>query len=491
MRTLRRSAAPSFLRVVDPNVGHVRPRPARRLIGSVRFIADVGAILCGLLTAEEAQRRMAAEGLALPLGHVELFTLFTMLAWLAVGALFGLYDTRRLASAFDELKLVLQTSAVGSIAGTMAAFLLKVPTQRSWALIAWTTCSCAMLIARLLQRLLLRRLRLGGRLISNMLIVGAGGEGRDLYDTITRHMPGLGYRVIGFLDDDRGLGPSSPGYPDVLGGTGTIARLVAEMGVDAVLISGSIGRPTAERLYRALRDVPVDVHLASGLPGVAATRVAVHRFGELPVIGVRRVDLTGPQQTLKRLFDLFAASFAILALSPVLLACAVAVRLSGPGPILFTQQRVGRDGREFTIHKFRSMVADAEARLEQLLGLNEADGLLFKLDADPRVTKVGKFMRAWSLDELPQLFDVIRGDMSLVGPRPPLPSEVASYDDWLRNRLRVKPGLTGLWQVSGRHRTTFADYVRHDLYYVENWSLALDLFIVLRTIPAVLARSGA
>jgi lipopolysaccharide/colanic/teichoic acid biosynthesis glycosyltransferase len=135
-------------------------------------------------------------------------------------------------------------------------------------------------------------------------------------------------------------------------------------------------------------------------------------------------------------------------------------------------------------------VVDAEARLAELRERNEADGLLFKLADDPRVTRIGRFMRAWSLDELPQLFDVLRGDMSLVGPRPPLPGEVAQYDAWLRNRLRVKPGMTGMWQISGRHETSFEEYVRHDLFYVENWSLSLDLFIVLRTIPAVLRRSG-
>jgi lipopolysaccharide/colanic/teichoic acid biosynthesis glycosyltransferase len=167
------------------------------------------------------------------------------------------------------------------------------------------------------------------------------------------------------------------------------------------------------------------------------------------------------------------------------------VRLSGPGPILFRQRRVGQDGREFTLHKFRSMVRDAEQRLGSLSASNESDGLLFKMRDDPRITRVGKVLRNWSLDELPQLLDVLRGDMSIVGPRPPLPAEVANYDRWLRNRLRVKPGITGLWQVSGRHSLSFEDYVRYDLFYVENWSLALDLFISLRTIPAVLGRSGA
>src|SRR5207342_3180989 len=162
-----------------------------------------------------------------------------------------------------------------------------------------------------------------------------------------------------------------------------------------------------------------------GLLGVAATRVAVQRFGDAPVLGLRRVELGGVQQTVKRGFDILVAGLAVVVLAPLLLACALAVKLSGPGPVLFSQRRVGKDGQEFTIHKFRSMVADAEHRLSELRGRNEADGLLFKLHEDPRVTRVGRFLRAWSLDELPQLFDVVRGDMSLVGPRPPLPNEVA------------------------------------------------------------------
>jgi exopolysaccharide biosynthesis polyprenyl glycosylphosphotransferase len=251
-----------------------------------------------------------------------------------------------------------------------------------------------------------------------------------------------------------------------------------------------VATETAERVYRDLQGLDVDLHLSTGLLGIAANRVAVQRFGDAPVLGLRRVELTGFQQTLKRGFDLVVGGMLLIACSPLMLACAAAVRLSSPGPALFQQVRVGQDGQEFTLHKFRSMVIDAERRLGGLRQRNEADGLLFKLRDDPRVTRVGRFLRAWSLDELPQLLDVLRGDMSLVGPRPPLPSEVAAYDAWVRNRLRVKPGLTGLWQVSGRHELSFQDYVRHDLFYVENWSLSMDLFILLKTMPAVLGRSG-
>jgi len=459
---------------------------------ATRLLADTTAILGGLVAAQIIQQRLSAGGLAEPLNrNVSTFTAIAVATWLALGATLGLYDSRRLLNAFDEFKLVLQAAAAGTVAATFTAFLLKVPTQRSWVLAVWGTCTLTTLGARALHRWLLRGLRAAGVLGNRMLIVGAGREGRELYDSVTKASRWLGYCVVGFLDDDRVSGPLTAGYPPVVGSIRDVREVVEDLEVDDVLVAhGSVSEATAERVYRDLQGLPVELHVSTGLLGVATNRVAVQRFGDIPVMGLRRVDLSGFQQTIKRGFDLVVAGLAVVLLAPVLAACALAVKLSGPGPVLFSQRRVGRDGREFTIHKFRSMVADAEARLEELRSRNEADGLLFKLHADPRVTRVGRVLRAWSLDELPQLLDVLRGDMSLVGPRPPLPSEVAAYDPWLHNRLRVKPGLTGLWQVSGRHEATFADYIRHDLFYVENWSLVMDLFIVLRTIPAVFARSG-
>jgi lipopolysaccharide/colanic/teichoic acid biosynthesis glycosyltransferase len=232
----------------------------------------------------------------------------------------------------------------------------------------------------------------------------------------------------------------------------------------------------------------------SGASGVAVGSRQVPRAAGpgLNAVGISPLPLRlrGLRCTLKRAFDIVAAGLLVVALAPVLLLCAVAVRLSGPGPVLFRQQRVGRDGQVFSIWKFRSMTVDAEDRLATLRSLNESDGPLFKLRHDPRVTGVGRWLRAWSLDELPQLLNVLRGEMSLVGPRP-LPSYEVDLDDpWARGRLRVRPGVTGPWQVSGRHRLSFAEMVRHDLFYVENWSLTMDLRLILRTIPVVLRGSG-
>jgi len=217
-------------------------------------------------------------------------------------------------------------------------------------------------------------------------------------------------------------------------------------------------------------------------------RVEVQHMAGRPYIGfapVAKVSL------LKRALDLLASSLGLLAMGPLLAIIAVAVKLDSPGPVFYRQQRVGRDGRRFWMYKFRTMYQDADRCQEELWAQSEASGPLFKMRDDPRVTRVGRVLRCLSLDEFPQLFNVLRGEMSLVGPRPPVPGEVEQYDDWHHGRLRAVPGMTGLWQVSGRSAVSFHDMVRLDLQYIRNWSLSLDLSILLRTIPAVLASRGA
>jgi exopolysaccharide biosynthesis polyprenyl glycosylphosphotransferase len=465
----------------------------RRQVLAGRLLGDVGAVLLGLTVAQGIQQALLALNVsARPRWPVGVFNGLAILVWIALFAGAGLYDARRLINASDEFKLVLQSVAIGTMVATFGAFALKVPTQRSWVLAVWIGCTLAMLTTRFLYRAILRALRRSGLLVSRMLIIGAGREGRDLCRVVTR-ASWLGFRVVGFLDDNGPPGPVAAGLPEVIGPTTTVSQTVGRHAINAVLVAGgSVSTETAERVYRDLQQVPVDFHLSTGILGVAASRLAVQRFDDVPILGLRGVELTRWQRVVKRCFDVAMASLLLLLLSPVMLACAVAVRLSSPGPVLFRQRRFGMDGRVFWMHKFRSMVADAEARQPALRAVaNEADGPLFKLSGDPRVTRVGRVLRAWSLDELPQLLDVLRGHMSLVGPRPFVTHEVDLDDPWACTRLRVKPGMTGLWQVSGRHRLRFDDLVRYDLFYIENWSLTMDLFILLRTIPAALKRSGA
>jgi len=219
--------------------------------------------------------------------------------------------------------------------------------------------------------------------------------------------------------------------------------------------------------------------------------VDVTAINGIPLIGIKQTTLTGFNLAVKRAFDLACAGLALVLLSPIWLLIALAIKLDSPGPVLFRQMRSGREGRPFVLYKFRSMYEGAETDMERLLAMNEASGPLFKIKDDPRRTRVGRFLRRTSLDELPQILNVLRGDMSLVGPRPALASEVAQYQDWHRKRLEVLPGLTGLWQVSGRSDLSFDEMVMLDIYYGENWSLGTDLRILLRTVPQVLFGDGA
>jgi exopolysaccharide biosynthesis polyprenyl glycosylphosphotransferase len=461
-----------------------------RAVVTSRLLGDAGAILLGIVVADQLQEGLASRALEGIVDHpqaVSLFSLIVIVTWLVLFAAFDLYDSRRLTHAFEEFKLVIQAVTMGTVAAVFVAFLSRSVAPRSWVIATWLTCLLGVLVVRLLYRRVFRSLRLSGVLSTRMVIIGAAREGRNLYRILTTSARHLGFQVVGFLDEQE----EHLRAPDVIGRPSMIRSVVLEHDVHAVLMAGgSLPTETAEQVYRDLQGLPVDLHVSTGLLGVAASRVAVQRFGDAPVLGLRRVELTGFQQTLKRAFDIVVGSLTLVLLSPLMLACAAAVRLTSPGPVLFRQPRVGRDGKLFVMYKFRSMVVDAERQLVEMRELNEADGPLFKLQRDPRVTPVGRLLRAWSLDELPQLFDVLQGSMSLVGPRPPLATEVETYDRWVRGRLRVKPGMTGLWQVSGRHRLSYEDYVHYDLFYVENWSLTMDLFILLRTLPAVLGRTG-
>jgi exopolysaccharide biosynthesis polyprenyl glycosylphosphotransferase len=237
----------------------------------------------------------------------------------------------------------------------------------------------------------------------------------------------------------------------------------------------------------------VDLIVAPAVTEIAGPRIAVRPVAGIPLLHVEEPSLSGPAQVAKAIFDRTFGAVALVVCAPLLLVLGLSVRITSHGPALFRQTRVGRDGREFKMLKFRTMVEDAEERLEELELRHHADAehVLFKLPNDPRLTRVGRWLRRHSLDELPQLWNVVVGDMSVVGPRPPLPSEVARYADDARRRLLVKPGLTGLWQVSGRADLTWDDSVRLDLYYVENWSWVLDALIIARTVPAVIMGRGA
>jgi exopolysaccharide biosynthesis polyprenyl glycosylphosphotransferase len=403
-----------------------------------------------------------------------------------------LYEARRLATGDAESLRVFQAAAVSAALVVVAAWLAGLDVSRRWAFAAGLAGLVALEAGRGLRRAGVRALARRGVLAHRTLVFGANREGRGIARSLARQR-WLGYQPVGFVDAHPGRAHPDRRAVDGLPVLGDdVAAAVGRAGATAVIVASSAVDPGAlPGLFRSLCALDVDVRVSAGLGAVAASRVAVDPLDGIAVLSLRPAELSRAQAALKRAVDLVGAAVLLVACAPLMAAVAAAIRLtSGPG-VLFRQQRVGRGGRPFTIYKFRTMVPDAEERLVEVIDLNQADGVLFKVAEDPRVTPLGARLRRWCLDELPQLFNVLRGDMSLVGPRPPLPSEAARYDEWVAGRLRVKPGITGLWQVNGRHELGFDDYVRYDLYYVENWSLSLDLWILAATVPAVLSGRGA
>jgi exopolysaccharide biosynthesis polyprenyl glycosylphosphotransferase len=333
-----------------------------------------------------------------------------------------------------------------------------------------------------------RVLRQNGALIRRVVLIGNNAEGRALFEMFEED-PSLGYRVVGLVDDEPDAAMQGMGVVGTIDETFDVVRRARACGV--IIAATAIDLAGTNRLVRELTEAGVHVELSSSLRDIASNRLTIRPLGRFPMVYVEPVRRNGWHPVAKRVFDIVLAGMSLVILAPVLLVTAVAIKLDSSGPVIFKQQRVGRDGRLFYVFKFRTMVADAEDRLAGLAHLNEADGPLFKLREDPRITRVGRFLRRRSIDELPQLVNVLRSEMSIVGPRPALPREVEFWDIELRSRLRVSPGITGMWQVHGRSETSFSEYQRLDLFYVDNWSLVTDLMIVLRTVPSVLRGKGA
>ncbi len=278
----------------------------------------------------------------------------------------------------------------------------------------------------------------------------------------------------------------------VVGDVDSVLAAARRCGAHTVaVLSGQISPEKLRWISWQLEGTNVELVVSPGVAEIAGRRLHIQPVAGLPLLQVEEPAFSGFRRVVKRAFDLVAASLALAVLSPVLITIGLLVRLTSRGPALFTQTRIGVNGREFRIVKFRTMCADAEQKLAALAAANESDGLLFKMREDPRITRIGRVLRRFSLDELPQLLNVVTGSMSLVGPRPPLPDEVARYGDDVRRRLLVKPGITGLWQISGRSDLSWEESVRLDLRYVEDWSLSLDLQVLWKTARAVMRADGA
>ncbi|HZS86078.1 MAG TPA: sugar transferase [Chloroflexota bacterium] len=337
--------------------------------------------------------------------------------------------------------------------------------------------------------LLARSYRLGSGM-KRVLVVGATPVGKMVMQNVAARRAS-GYQVIGYLGENDST-PQRFGRFPCLGTVAVLDRVLEKQGVDEVIVAlPSASHAHVADIVARCESRKVGVKFVPDLFDLRLSRVQIDGVARIPLIDVRDAQPSILATLAKRTLDVVVASLALVAALPIMVATALAIKLESPGPILFRQQRLGKNGRPFTILKFRSMRSDAEQQLAALLASNEASGPIFKMRYDPRVTRVGRFIRTFSIDELPQLWNVLRGDMSLVGPRPPLASEVAQYSDWHRRRLEATPGITCLWGVSGRSQLDFDEMVMLDIYYIDNWSLGLDLHIILRTILTVLRPTGA
>jgi exopolysaccharide biosynthesis polyprenyl glycosylphosphotransferase len=416
-----------------------------------------------------------------------------ILGWMLILDAFATRDHKVIGSGTLEYKRV--ADATIRLFGLFAivAFLLKLDLARGYLLTALPVGLVLLLVSRWASRQWLRTKQSTGLHMSRALLVGERQKSAHVAATIQR-TPGSGLLLVGALTREgmTGLGPIS-GLP-VLGDYGDLMGALDDSLADTVILTGAdeISPADMQRVGWELEARGVELIVAPALTDVAGPRIHARPVAGLPLIHVSYPAFEGVKRLTKRLFDVVGASLLILVSSPVLIGVAIAVKRSSPGDVIYRQERIGRQGAAFGMLKYRSMVQGADDQLESLLDAQgTSDKPLFKVTNDPRITPVGLFLRKYSLDELPQLFNVLVGTMSLVGPRPQRAAEVALYDDVAHRRLVMKPGMSGLWQVSGRSNLSWEDSIRLDLYYVENWSLTADIVILWRTVRAVVRPDGA
>ena len=406
---------------------------------------------------------------------------------LVVMATKRLWLARVCAVRSAELEGLGQTAVITALVVLAAGQLTDYNRHDRYALVGALSSFILMIFFRAWYAWWLKRARRAGRYARRLVLVGTNGQSFQLASLIAKH-PETGFDIVGVCGprDATGQAPEMPW----LGDYRDAAAAISDADANGALVVASALNPTElNHTLRSLLNTGCHVHVSSALSGISHERLLPLPLAREPLFYVEHTSLTRSQLAVKRLTDLCVATVLMLAMLPLLVALAIAIKLNDGGPVLFRQRRVGRLGKPFTLYKLRTMVPDAEKRQSELVGNNERTGPLFKVVHDPRVTRIGWWLRATSLDELPQLFNVLRGEMSLVGPRPALPQEVAQFDQELQQRGRMLPGITGLWQVEARDDPSFDSYRRLDLYYVDNWSIGLDLAIIGTTAGAVAGRA--
>ncbi len=481
-----------------------------RILAVGIFLLDLilvsAAFLCAFLMRDSVMPRLAPHAFPSSLYPLASYLPLLPLALLIWGSLLlssGRYRSHRTVPLLDEAWAVLRVCASGAILFTLILFVGRLDEKllgadrvsRFWVLLFSLFACLFLLTEKVALRLTSRYVRSHGLNYRTVLIVGTTPTAVKIAESIHGHRF-WGFRLLGFIHNDGGSGeaPAEPWigpYP-VFGRLEDIPRIVENNVVDDVIFA--VTRRDLDRmedLFLSLEEQGIRTRFAMDLFPHTHARVELEELDGMPLLSFATTPTSQLQLMAKRALDVVLASLVLLLGLPIAGFIALVIKLTSGGKVLFRQTRCGLNGRFFTIYKFRTMVEDAEELRRELLHLNEMDGPVFKLRSDPRVTAFGRFLRRFSLDELPQLWNVLRGDMSLVGPRPPIPEEVAKYQRWQRRRLSMKPGLTCLWQISGRNDVDFDRWMQLDLEYIDSWSPMLDLKILLRTIPVVLSGRGA
>lgn len=469
--------------------------PARRLPG----LAAWSRRYTTAVAVADALIGMLAVLIALPLAGNDfdplksvVLVLGTGLAWPVAVAISRGYERNNIGVGDDELRAVMRAVVFAVAVGAFPTAITHSMGVVETSVIAVPLAGVGSMLARFVARRNLHRQQRAGHNVRRVIVVGSAYAALDLTKVLTREQ-NAGIQVIGACVPQADVARARDAGLAVIGDLDEVPALVRSYSADSIAVTGSDAtrHNYLRELSWALEGAGVELLVHPGLVEVAGPRMHIRPYVGLPLLHVEQPHFTGWRRFVKRATDLALTALGLVVISPLMAALALAVKLHDGGPVVFRQTRVGLDGSTFTMLKFRSMHTDAEGRLAELRAQNPNIGTMFKMEDDPRVTPVGRFLRRFSLDELPQLFNVLAGTMSLVGPRPPLQSEVDGYEDHARRRLLVTPGLTGLWQVSGRSLLSWEETVRLDLRYVENWTLTLDLLILWKTFFAVVARRGA
>ncbi|MGB6134829.1 MAG: sugar transferase [Acidobacteriaceae bacterium] len=490
----REGAGPTRLRAVGRHAGVRQSVAAAALIITNDVLMILGAFCLALLLRLELAERLTTlvngRGSLWATPSDVFYLGWFILAYILVARRYGLYSAVPVNSGIHELRLVIQGCLnAGLLLCGMLYMFHAVEISRILVILLVMTSSMMLCLWRAARRHSQLRQFEEGIDLRNVVILGTSQLSCALARHIEEHRR-LGYRFVGFI--------GKPGMPvsteisakRVLGGLERLRPLTRQHFIDEVVIAEFYPTEEAVRLVQDARDLDIDVRAIAGYYGDLTTNAPVEYLGIFPVAALHRRRARVVGTIVKRAMDIVLSSLALFATAPLLLVIALAVRLDSPGPALYVADRIGKRGRVFRCFKFRTMVQNAEKMKQELAELNERDGVLFKCSNDPRVTRLGRFLRKYSLDELPQFLNVLRGEMSIVGPRPPIASEVEKYELEHFRRLEVMPGLTGLWQVQARHDPSFAKYIELDTAYVENWSVWLDVKILLRTATVVVQGTG-